>query len=57
MRWTNGYYIDERTDIHKVQEMYLVIEESGRELLFLEIKPMGNGDDKVPHMYVVFERV
>lgn len=56
-RWTNGYCIDDSTDIHKVERLFVLTNSDGTQHLIYERKPMYNGDDTMPHIYFIYKRV
>lgn len=56
-RWTNGYCIDDSTDIHKVERLFVLTNSDGTQYLIYERKPMYNGDDTMPHIYFIYKRV
>ncbi|MBE6902489.1 MAG: hypothetical protein E7478_08440 [Ruminococcaceae bacterium] len=56
-RWTNGYCIDDSTDIHKVERLFVLTNSDGTQYLIYERKPMYNGDDAIPHLYFIYKRV
>lgn len=56
-RWTNGYCIDDSTDIHKVERLFVLTNSDGTQHLIYERKPMNNGDDTMPLVYFIYKRV
>lgn len=56
-RWTNGYCIDDSTDIHKVERMFVMTNSDGTQHLIYERKPMGNGDDTMLLVYFIYKRI
>lgn len=56
-RWTNGYCIDDSTDIHKVERLFVLTNSDGTQYLIYERKPMYNGDDTMPLVYFIYKRV
>ncbi len=56
-RWTNGYCIDDSTEIHKVERLFVLTNTDGTQYLIYERKPMYNGDDTMPHIYFIFKRI
>ncbi len=57
LRWTNGYCIDDSTDIHKVERLFVLTNSDGTRHLVYERKPMYNGYDTMPHIYFIYKRV
>ncbi len=56
-RWTNGYCIDDSTDIHKVERLFVLMNSDGTQYLIYERKPMYNGDDTMPLVYFIYKRI
>lgn len=56
-RWTNGYCIDDSTDIHKVERLFVLTNSDGTQYLIYERKPMYNWDDSMPLVYFIYKRV
>ncbi len=56
-RWTNGYCIDDSTDIHKVERLFVLTTSDGTQYLIYERKPMYNGDDTMPLVYFIYSRI
>lgn len=56
-RWTNGYCIDESTEIHKAERMFVLTNSDGTQHLIYERKPMYNGDNTMPHIYFIYKRI
>ena len=53
-RWTKGYCIDESTEIHKVEQMFVHTNTDGSRYMIYERKPIRNGDDVTPLIYFIY---
>ena len=56
-RWTSGYILDESTDIHKAEQMFVLTNTDGTRHIIYERKQMYNGDDTMPNIYFIYRQI